>query len=347
VIRSFVGARARIANTIFINNDNGNIVSFNGSDISDVTIERCQFLNVGGAKIDHDHSSVYVYGKRYRIVNNEFRSRNGAGTLGARTAYETHGDDGEASDNLVDGFLQGVNAVGRMRDPSRQLHARNRFFNVAVGINVWPIADSLMGNAFTALTIKNNQIIIDADRWWRSPAMVVNHTAGIHFESDIARGSIARMDVLDNQISFKSFTGERPAADRFSVGIGIRGVENVLRVSSLTIARNTVRNAVGPCILSAAIVGSEVPSVIADNTLTDCGRSKNLIGEGDALRSGIVIAGKTTQLSVRGNTISATGARPVTLNGVVIASSCSEECVLSDNRVSGVETAVRTVGTGW
>lgn len=347
VIRSFVGARARIANTTFINNDNGNTVSFNGNDVSDVTIERCQFLNVGGAMIDHDHSSVYVYGKRYRIVNNEFRSRHGAGTLGARTAYETHGDDVQASDNLVVGFLQGVNAVGRMSDPSRQLHARNQFTNVAVGINIWSLADSLYGNAFTALTIKNNRIDIDADIWWRSPAMVVNHTGGIHFESDIARGPIARMEVLDNQITFESFTGERPGADRFSAGIDIRGVENVLRIARLTIARNTVRNAVGPCIISAAIVGSDWPSVIADNTLIDCGRSKNLIGDDDALRTGIVVAGKTTQFAVTGNQVIATGAKPVTLTGVVTASSCTDGCVLNDNSVSGFDTMLRNVGTGW
>jgi Pectate lyase superfamily protein len=347
VIRSFAGSRARISNCSFINTDNGNTLSFNGSAISDVTIERSQFLNVGGVLVDHDHSTIYCDGKRLRLANNEFRGRNGAGTLGARTAIETHGDDVEVSDNLVDGFLQGVNIVGRISDPSRQLIVRNQFLNVAVGLNIWPLADGLSGPAFDALVLQENRISIDADRWWRSPAMVVNHIAGIHFESDIARASITRLDVLDNQISFESFSGERPDADRFSAGIDIRGVEDVLPVSSLTIARNTVRNAIGPCMISAAIVGSEMPSVIADNTLIDCGRSKNLIGEDDVLRSGIVIAGKTTQLSITGNAISATGAEPTTLNGVVIASSCTEGCVLSENSMSGVETPVRTVGSGW
>jgi hypothetical protein len=347
VIRSFVGARARIANSTFINNDNGNTISFNGNDVSDVTIERCQFLNVGSATIDHDHSSVYLYATRYRIVHNEFRSRNGAGTLGARTAYETHGDDAEASDNLVDGFLQGVNVVGRMSNTSRQLHARNQFLNVAVGINIWPLADHLVGDAFTSLSIINNAISIDADAWWRSPAMVVNHTGGIHFESDIARGPIERMEVAGNHIIFESSAGKSKQADRFSAGIDIRGVEDVLRVRQLTIMRNTIRNAVGPCVLSAAIVGAKSPSVIADNTLTDCGRSANLKGEGNVLRSGIVIAGKATNLSVTGNAISATGATPETFAGIVIGADCQEQCAVRDNLIDGIESSVRNVSAGW
>jgi hypothetical protein len=357
-IRSFVGARARILNCTFANSDNGNTLSFNGNDISDVTIENSQFLNVGGARIDHDHSSVYLYGERMRLVNNEFRSRKGAGTLGARTAFETHGDDVEASGNLVDGFVQGANIVGRMSNPSRQLIAHNQFLNVAVGLNIWPLADGFVGPAFTTLMIQNNTVMIDADAWWRSPAMVVNHTGGVHFESDVARAPIARLEVSDNQITFMSFASKRAEADRFSAGIDVRGVENLLRVANLVILRNTIRNAPGPCIIGAAIVGSAQPSQIARNTLIDCGRSGYLVGEADALRTGILIAGKTVHLSVTDNKIIATGAEPVTLTGVVIASSCEapfdvevapteKSCEVENNSVRGLESSVRNVGTGW
>ena len=93
MIRSFAGERVVIRNCTFTNIENGNTVTFNGAAVADIAIEDSGFLAVGGALIDHDHSTIYTDGKRFRIVKNEFRGRNGAGTIGARTAIETHGDD--------------------------------------------------------------------------------------------------------------------------------------------------------------------------------------------------------------------------------------------------------------
>jgi len=346
-IRSFAGSRVRIADTTFVNGDVGNTVSFNGDAISDVIIENSKFLNVGGALIDHDHSSVYFDGRRLRLSNNEFRGRNGAGTIGARTAIETHGDDVEVRGNLIVGFLQGVNVVGRMTDPSRQLMVRNRFTDVAVGINIWPLADAATGPAFVALIIRDNDIAIDAAPWWRSPAMVVGLAAGIHFEAAIARARLDQLDILDNRITFTAFAGERADADRFSVGIGVRGVENILAVSSLNILRNTITSAIGPCILSTAIVGPLGSSQIADNDLTDCARSRFLVGAGDTLRTGIAIGGTTSNFMITRNRIRASGATPVTLQGVLTGSICNASCRVTNNIVSGIGQPFLNTGTGW
>lgn len=346
-IRSFAGSRVRIADTNFLNADAGNTVSFNGNATSDVIIENSKFLNVGSALIDHDHSSVYFDGKRIRLSNNEFRGRNGAGTIGARTAIETHGDDVEVRDNVVDGFLQGVNVVGRTSDPSRQLMVRNRFINVAVGINIWPLADAATRPAFVALIIRDNDITINAAAWWRSSAMVVGLAAGIHFEAAIARARLDQLDILDNRITFMPFSGERADADRFSVGIGVRGVEDILAVSSLNVLRNTVAGAIGPCILSTALVGPAGLSQIADNDLSDCARSRFLVGAGNTLRTGIAIGGTTANLTVTRNRIRASGAVPVTLTGVLTGSACTASCRTSNNIVSGIDQPALNPGTGW
>jgi Pectate lyase superfamily protein len=346
-IRSFAGSRARIADCTFLNAESGNTVSFNGVTITDVTVERSRFLNVGGALIDHDHSSLYFYGKRFLLANNEFRSRNGAGTVGARTAFETHGDDIEVRDNLVDGFLQGVNVVGRVSDPSRQLLVGNRFINVAVGVNIWPVADGTNRAAFVDLAIRDNLIRIDADRWWRSPAMVVGRAAGIQFETGISRAGLDRIAIVGNQVNFDTFAGHSGEADKFSAGIAVSGVDGAMRVASLSILRNTVTNAIGPCVLSTAIVGPAGASQIADNSLTDCARSSHLVGAGDLLRAAIIIAGTTSKIMVNRNNIRASGVQPVMFTGILLASTCAEGCSASGNTITGINQPVLNKGTGW
>lgn len=115
VLRSFVGDRARVQNCTFVNLENGNTISFNGDDVHDIVIEKSRFLSVGGLMVDHDHSTLYTYAYRVRISDNEFQGRNGAGTLGARTAIETHADDVEVRGNIIKGYLQG----GKHRRPDR------------------------------------------------------------------------------------------------------------------------------------------------------------------------------------------------------------------------------------
>jgi hypothetical protein len=349
-IRSFAGNRVRVADCTFTNSDNGNTLSFNGVDAGDITIERSRFINAGGALIDHDHSSVYTFARRVIIANNEFKSRNGAGTIGARTAFETHDDDVEVRDNLIDGFLQGTNIVGRASSPSRQLYRNNRFINVAVGINIWPLNDVLLSAgvpAFADLTIANNTITLNTDAWRASAAFVINQPGGIHFETDVADGRLARLDILDNRITFDTFTGKSPGSDRFSAGIELRGVDGKLAITTLNASRNTIVNSIGPGILSAAMVGGSEPSVMSGNIFVNPGRGLNLRGEGDPLRTGIVVGGMPNNLSLTGNNVLTSTTPASTLFGIVLAANCVGNCAVTTNTASGLQQALLVNGTGW
>jgi hypothetical protein len=273
--------------------------------------------------------------------------------LGARTAIETHSDDQEVRGNTVDGFLQGANVVALVSLPSRQLYVSNTFKAVAVGINIWPLAPAFLSTskpAFNELVLKGNVINLDPDTWWPSPAMVINAPAGIHFEVEVANARIKQLDIVDNRITFDSYAGRTPAADRFSAGIELRGVEGRLSVDVLNVSRNIVRNSIGPGILSVVSVGSDQASVIANNTLIDTGRGPSLVGAGDLLRTGIAIGGTSRNLGLTGNTIntSATGSRAApTLTGVLLNSTCLANCTAEGTSGSGLQTLVTGTGTGW
>jgi hypothetical protein len=350
VIRSFAGERVRIRQCTFINLENGNTVSFNGDAIADIVIEESKFLSVGGALVDHDHSTIYTYGQRVLIANNEFQGRNGAGTIGARTAIETHFDDLEVRNNKVTGYMQGANLVGRASVPSRQLYTNNTIKSVAVGLKIWSLGfpdpnDSRP--AFTDLQIRNNEIRVDADAWWASKGMVTDAPAGIAFETPVSNGSVSRLEILENQIVFDSFQGRKASDDRISVGIGLRSVEDKPKLPQVKILGNTIRNTIGPCILSTVSLGNNEASQITGNTLTDCGRGPNLIGDGDVLRSGIAITGTTRNLTLSKNTIT-TGTVPAsTLNGIVLGSNCLGGCVVISNQTSDLKQGVLSIGSGW
>ncbi len=349
-LRSFRGSRARVADCTFTDFDNGNTISFNGAEVTDVVIERNRFLNAGGVLIDHDHSSIYTDGIRVRIADNQFRSRNGVGTLGARTAIESHGDEHEVRGNDIAGFLQGANLVGIVGAPARQRYARNTIAGAAIGLNIWPLAGMAPANAppaFITLALDSNEIRLDPDGWWPSPAMVADAPSGIRFEPGVANGRLLRLEMRSNQITFATFGGRAADVDRLSVGISLRGVEPRLAIEYLDISDNTIRDAIGPGILSVAIVGGTVASRIVGNTLTDVGRGRTLIGVGDVLRVGMAIGGATKNLTISGNTVTA-GMSPITtLTGFLLASTCSVTCAVGPNTTTGVERAVNITGQGW
>jgi Pectate lyase superfamily protein len=103
-LRVYIGARLLVDNVRFLASVNTNVVAFNGEDVTDGEIKNSRFESVGQDLVDFDHSSIYTSGKRFRIIDNTFTSKNGPGTLGARTAIEIHGDDQLVKNNQISGF---------------------------------------------------------------------------------------------------------------------------------------------------------------------------------------------------------------------------------------------------
>ncbi len=131
------------------------------------------------------------------------------------------------------------------------------------------------------------------------------------------------------------------------MGISLRGVEPRLTIAYLDLSANTIRNAIGPGILSSAFVGGAVASRIAGNTLTDVGRGRNLVGPGDMLRVGMASGGVTSKLTISRNTVVAGAAPITTLTGLLLASNCSIVCAAGPNTTTGLQRAVNVTGQGW
>jgi hypothetical protein len=347
--RAYVGSRLAVRACTFVNIDNGNTLSFNGDDVSDVLIENSVFSNVGGVLVDHDHSTIYAFANRVRIINNQFKSRFGAGTIGARTAIETHFTNVEVRGNVVEGYLQGANIVGRTNAFSRQLYVNNTIRGVALGLNIWPLQEELIaqGPAFDELLIRDNEIHVDVSAWWPSKGMVIVAPAGIAFEVDRAIAPIARLEISDNRITFDSFVGKSLEPDKVTAGIRLVGVENRMVVQSLSVSNNVIVDAVGPGLLSTVALGGQVASQIANNTLTNCGRGANLVGPGDTFRSGVVLGGRTQNIALQDNSVATTTSPSSTLIGFVLASPCSGNCTVRTNSFSGLKEETQLIGTGW
>ncbi len=370
-IRSYFGHRARITGATFLNCDCINTVTFNGqpdangvATMTDVVIEKSAFKGTGSSGADHDHSSIYFLGDRALVSLNTFSSRNGVGTKGARTAIEMHDGGVRVSDNMIDGYTQGVNAVGRAEYPAAQTYSHNMFNNVASGINIWScknigcdVTGNPSGPAFTSLTLSNNTINIDASGWQNTQNIDYGVLSGIHFEAGKSAAPVTRLNIVSNTITYTTYGSLTRDQDLFSVGIGLQGFETGttrLQLSTIVVTGNTIRNAIGPCIKSTAVVGGTTLSSISTNTLIDCGRSTNFGGDFHTLRSGIFIYGASKRLAVTGNSIGNTAATGGPLEyGIYIDAPCtnSDRCSVKTSTVTNINPDNRVFltgnATGW
>ncbi len=368
-IRSFVGRRVHITGVTFTNCDCVNTVTFNGqpdsnnrATIADVVIDYSTFKNTGSSFVDHDHSSIYFVGDRALVTHTAFLSLNGVGTKAARTAMEMHDNGVEVSYNTVDGYTQGANIVGRSSYTASQNYHDNIIKNTAGGFIIWSCGDGIeclanstvSHSAFKSLTISKNTINIDADGWRRTVNVDYGVTAGIHFEAGRSTAPIDQLNIQNNTITFDTYGSASVAADVFSVGIGLQGVETdsiKLKLNVVRVSGNVINNAIGPCLKSTAVVGSTVQSSISNNVMMNCGRSSNLGGDFSALKSGIIIHGPSQSLTVVGNTISNTSG--TTQYGIYIDGSCANSggCFVKKNYVTNINLDKKVFlagsATGW
>lgn len=331
-LRIYIGSRINIERSRFINQNNANTITVNGI-ISDITINNNKFELTGGGAVDYDHSTIYTHsqttGKKIEIANNCFSSKNGAGTKGARTAIETHGDDHTVKDNVITEYAFGINVAGYSKSESSNnlLITGNEIKGVYGGIVIWSYfypGYNTTNPAISNATIANNKISINIDGWrslWGDTP-----SAGIYLEPN-SDAQLKNLSILNNDISITNFSGE--SNDSYYRASGIRlwrkGFPNV-ESENITISGNKITNYLASGIyISMPMKGGE----ISQNTIINPGQSNGNFS--DYFRSGIYVDGLFENVKIENNSLIDNQVENTLKHGIISSVNCVNQCELEGN----------------
>lgn len=362
-LRVYLGARVLVNNVRFLGQTNVNVITLNGEPFSDGEIKNSSFEGVGNDPVDYDHSSIYTTGKRIRIVNNTFTSKDGPGTKGARTAIEIHGDDQLVENNKISGFTFGVNVVGDTATGGvRQVYANNTISGVVSGFVIWAFPDDgYSGKTLKGVDIRSNTITLDGDAWLNADlTFEASSVSGIQLES-ANESPIATLLIRDNTIKFTNVKDFRTNfAETRSGGVVLSLYQKPeLVIDRLVIARNRIENALGPGVFISVPIGSDASSRIIGNTIINPARGNELrYEEAKDTRAGIYIAKDsdssisvipitTKNLELANNTIQDTANPTKLAYGVSALSRCVSSCVVSGNSVSPSSVQLYNLSQSW
>jgi Pectate lyase superfamily protein len=361
-LRVYIGARLLVDNVRFLASVNTNVVTFNGEDVTDGEIKNSRFESVGQDLVDFDHSSIYTSGKRFRIIDNTFTSKNGPGTLGARTAIEIHGDDQLVKNNEISGFTFGVNVVGDTASGSeRQVYINNTIEGAVTGFVLWAFHD----NGSTEKTLKDthirqNKVTLNGDAWLNANLTFdATFVAGILLEAS-SLSPIADLVITDNTFTISNATGFRSNYEETRSG-GIvldRYQQPELGIDHLIIENNLIENSLGPGIFITVPIGSTTKrSRIVKNTIVDPVRGKELrYEEAKQTRAGIYLAkesdGSVVTIPVRAKNLRIArnkiqGNPSKLVNGIAVLSRCARNCVVKRNSVTPSSVPLYNLGQNW
>ncbi len=129
IIAAGGGKNIEIANVTFTGNPGNNTVAFSTTaDCGDIRIHDCRFTEAGTGitgNYSTDHTDIYLLGSRNKLWNNYHHSTNPVN--GA--AWEFHGADGEAWNNVVDGYYTGCWTTNEEQASGTTIIRNNRFLN--------------------------------------------------------------------------------------------------------------------------------------------------------------------------------------------------------------------------
>jgi hypothetical protein len=284
LFRIFLGENHLVEDCHFTNSQGTWNVVYNGIT-NNITIRNNLFDNIGSSSVDWDHSTIYTNGNDFLIENNEFYSLNGVGTLGARTAVETHGSNQIMRNNYVNGYVYGVNVTGYSDFylSDNQYFYGNTFDDVAEGFVLWSglLSDPAFGNGLTNVKIFENIININAFGWkdW----IFFGGGGGIVFSPYDDR-DVENLFVFENDINFTGLPLDLLNESVYSSGLRVSHNINPesTMLSNFYFSNNRVSNSNGPGIY----VGRPIENcLIANNEINNVGSSTAAIFEG--FRSGI------------------------------------------------------------
>ena len=335
-VRIFVGAKISIVRCKFIDQSNVNVITVNGEEaVADVSINNNIFEQIGGGISDYDHSTIYGHGKRMQISNNTFSSKNGAGTNGARTAIETHGDEYIVKGNLISGFTNGMNITGYAKSSKNQSVTDNVIKDAHMGIIIWSYFDG--GNttnpSIENCTIANNKLSLNINDWRRLRGNVPS--TGIKLEAN-SDAPLTNLNIFNNQISFTNFSGAGRFTDSLANGISLwRNAAPTVVSENINISRNTIENSLGAGIyISMPIKQGD----ISQNTILNPGQSSGYFH--DDYKSGIIASGVFKDFQFNDNYFSDSPKINSIKRGIILLGKCVANCNAKGNYLQ-VESDVK------
>ncbi|HZF98085.1 MAG TPA: glycosyl hydrolase family 28-related protein [Pseudoxanthomonas sp.] len=303
-LRIYKGKNIQVENCTFTNIKGVWGLVFNGY-VEHVKVHNNVFKNIGDAKVDWDHSTIYTNGNGFTITNNRISSLHGAGTLGARAAIEIHGSNQTVSHNSIDGMTSGINVTGYSSwyRSINQVYYRNTFKDVMNGFALWSETDG--SEDYTAVynlenvLIEDNLIEVNPGGWTNFEHFDGGN--GFVFEQNRNK-DIDRVFIINNKVTFK--TPGSPNGKMNTKASGLILPPNNLpkvKVKNLYFLNNTIENSYGPGIY---LDDTLEESVIAQNKVRNCGSSSAFIHE--PFKSGIFLSGKLSNIQFVCNAVNDT-----------------------------------------
>jgi hypothetical protein len=328
VLRIYVGRNIRVENCHFKNIKNINVLTLNNDlEVSDVLIQNNHFDGIGGGSFDHDHSTLYIHGKRSIIANNTFVSTHGPGTYGARAAIEIHGDEHQVLDNKISGYTYGINATGFASRSKNQRIERNTIMGAHTGILIWSFLAENQQSSFGLenLIIHQNQIDLDVMGWRKLWGDSPNQ--GIALEPN-SNASIQGLAISNNKIEFHNLKDTGRKTDNLAAGLVLWRYKTP-NVSSkqITIAQNEIRN---PLAAGLYIAMPIQDLKITQNKIFNVGQGKYPFHA--HYRSGLVMGVSALSMQINQNQLIDTQDQPTLTAGMLWQGKCAQ-CTQQDNRL--------------
>jgi Pectate lyase superfamily protein len=341
-LRVYVGRNIHVENCRFTNLDTVNVLTFNNDQlVSDIKILNNIFDNIGGGQFDHDHSTLYIHGKRSLIKQNIFSSRNGPGTKGARTAIETHGDSHQVLKNRISGYTYGINVTGVASSSKDQLIQANIMAGVHTGILLWSFRMTGMqeqSRGLEKITVDHNQIDIDVLGWRKLWGDSPNQGIALEPNSD---APIQTLKITGNEIAFHNFQDAGRATDTLAAGVILwRSKAPHISSSSIVIAQNWISN---PLASGLYIAMPMQHLEINQNTVLNTGQGRYPFHA--HYRSGMILGGGQHSMQVQNNQLIDNQSQPTMKVGMLWQGDCAL-CTQTQNHltvlVGGVPLLLQT-----
>lgn len=334
VLRIYVGKNIHVENCRFTNIKDINVLTINNDQlVSDIIIQNNRFDDIGGGTFDHDHSTIYIHGKRSLIAQNTFTSRNGSGTYGARTAIEIHGDEHRVINNRISGYTYGINATGVASSSKNQRIEGNAITGAHTGILLWSYpVKAQQGEGQQAapglenLDINRNQIEIDVAGWRKLWGNSPNQ--GIALEPD-SNAPIKGLKITNNTVEFRNFKDAGRSSDTLAAGIVLwRYKAPQVGSENVAIAHNTIRSPLASGIYIAMPIHR---LEVTGNSIFNAGQGQYRFHP--HYRSGLIISlNLVPMVQIQKNQFTDNQSQPTMTAGMLWQGTCAQGCVQRENK---------------